>query len=180
VTSAQTIPAPGEAVLVEPEFEDYFGFSEVREFVLPDGKQKIFFKVMNEGDKAKFQKETNRDIHLNRTTNDARIKTDPAGERHALIHTCVTGWTLKKKNPTSGQWEDAPYGNNGTPGDLLGQWMSNANPRLVEALEDAIRKANPWLLGEMTVEQIDEEMQRLADLKVEIQKRQASEATFQG
>jgi len=176
VTSAQTAEAAIAPEVVE-EFEDYFGFSETREFVFPDGKQKIFFKVMSEGDKAKFQKATNRDIHLNRNTNDARIKTDPAQERHELIKASVTGWTLKRKLP-DGRVIDAPYTNNGTPGDELSKWLQVANPRIVEALEDAIRKANPWLLGEMTVEQIDEEMQRLADMRAEVIKRQQSEEAF--
>jgi hypothetical protein len=166
-------PPPVEVV----EYEDYFGFEETKTFTLPDGRQQIFFAVMNEGAKSKFQQKVNRDIHLNRATNDARIKTDPAGERRALIEESVTGWSLMRRNAASGQWEPAPF-SKGSPGSELSKWLDKANPNLVEKLEDAIRKANPWLLGEMTVEQIDEEMQRLADLRVQVIEQQEKAAAF--
>jgi hypothetical protein len=169
--------APGGGVGGEEQYEDYFGFDTTEVYTLPDGKQQIFFKVMNEGQKVKFQQKTNRDIHVNRASNDMRIKADPAGERQALIESSVTGWTLKKK--VGGQWVDAPFSNNGSPGDELHKWLAVANPRIVEELEDAIRKANPWLQADMTVEQIDEEIQRLHDLRAEVVAKNEKDAAFQ-
>jgi len=177
-----TIPAPaGDAPVLptqDEQYEDYFGFDEQKVYTLPDGKQQIFFQVMNEGQKSKFQQKTNRDIHVNRGTNDMRIKADPAGERQALIESSVTGWTLKRRNKVTGQWEDAPFSNTGSPGDELHKWLNAANPRLVEELEDAIRKANPWLQADMTVEQIDEEIQRLHDLRAEVVTKNEKDAAF--
>jgi hypothetical protein len=181
-----TAPAPtlsdaptAPPVVVEDQYEDYFGFAKTEAYTLPDGKQQIFFQVMNEGQKTQFQKKISMDIHVNQQTRDTRIKTDVAGERRALITSSVTGWSLKQRNP-QGQWVDAQFGNNGTPGDLLNQWLDKADPKIVEGLEDAIRKANPWLQQEMTVEQIDEEMSRLADLRAEVLKTNAKDAAFQG
>ena len=178
-----TIPAPaGDAPVLptqEEQYEDYFGFDKTEVYTLPDGKQQIFFKVMTEGQKTKFQQKTNRDIHVNRGTNDMRIKADPAGERRALIQSSVVDWTLMRRNKTTGAWEKAPFSNTGSPGDELSKWLDSANPKIVEELEDAIRKANPWLQADMTVEQIDEELQRLHDLRAEVVKENERQAAFQ-
>lgn len=157
-------------VTEEQVFEDYFGFGETHTWYFPDGKQFITYKVMNEGEKAKFQKATNRDITLQRTTGDARIKTDPADERWQLLDTCVTGWNLMRKS-ASGKFEPVPF-SKGSPGSTLHQWLQVANPRLVESLEFEIRMANPWLQGEMSVEDIDKELDRLNEMREAAVKRE--------
>lgn len=172
-------PAPMPPIVEEVQYEDYFGFESYHEFTLPDGKQKIFFTSLNEGQKTKFQQKINKDIHLNQQTRDARIKTDPAGERHELILASVTGWTLKRRSPRSGQWEDVPFSGE-RRGSELDKWLQVANPVIVEKLEEAIRKANPWMLAEMTVEQIDEEIKRLEDLRKDVIERERREADFSG
>lgn len=183
MTLPGTIPAPaGDAPVLpssDEQFEDYFGFEQMQVYTLPDGKQQIFFQVMNEGQKSKFQQKTNRDIHVNRNSQDMRIKADPAGERQALIESSVTGWSLMRRRKDGQGWEPAPFSNNGTPGDELHRWLDKANPKIVEELEDAIRKANPWLQADMTVEQIDEEIQRLHDLRADVVKRNEKDAAFQ-
>lgn len=174
----QVVTGTAVPMAEEVQYEDYFGFESHHEFTLPDGRQKIFFTSLNEGQKTKFQQKINKDIHLNRQTQDARIKTDPAGERHELILASVTGWTLKRRSKTGG-WEDAPYSGE-RPGSELHKWLQVANPVIVEDLELAIRKANPWLQAEMTVEQVDEEIKRLEDLRKELVERDRREADFSG
>lgn len=171
VVSGTAVP-----MVEEVQYEDYFGFESHHEFTFPDGLQKIYFTSLNEGQKTKFQQKINKDIHLNRQTQDARIKTDPAGERHELIHASVTGWFLKRRNKMN-QWEDVPF-SGGRAGTELDKWLQIANPVIVERLEEAIRKANPWLMAEMTVEQVDEEIKRLEDLRKEIVAREQREADF--
>lgn len=175
-----TAPAPVADPDIETveQYEDYFGFDETHTFTLPDHRQQIFFKSMTEGMRARFQKQTNRDIHFNRQTSDARLSVDPAVERWALISISVTGWSLKRRNRT-GQWEDAPF-STGSPGSELNKWLDLANPSVVADLEDAIRKANPWLLDDMNVEQIDQELERLTDLRKQVIERESKEAAFQG
>ena len=150
------------AVIDAEEYQDYFGFGEQQEFVLPDGKQKIFFKVMNEGERAKFQKKTSRDIKFNRSSGDAAIRADVADERTELIMTSVTGWTLKRRSPSG--WEDAPFSTGGPHSDLA-KWLQLANPKIVDDLQLAIRKANPWMQEDMSVEEIDKEIANLQELR---------------
>jgi hypothetical protein len=145
--------------------EDYFGFGESQKFFFPDGVSFIEFQIMNEGQRREFQKKTNRDITFNRGTNDARIKADPAEERHALITSSVTGWNLVRNG------QPMPF-SKGTPGSTLEQWLKVANPKIVDDLEFAIRKANPWMQAEMTVEEIDKEMARLSELREQVLERE--------
>lgn len=149
----------------EQVYEDYFGFEETKVWYFPDKRQYITYQVMNEGQKAKFQKKTNRDITLRRTTGDASVKVDPAEERHALLEASVTGWHVFRNG------QPVPF-SSGTPGSNFNQWLQNANPKLVESLEFDIRLANPWLQGDMTIEDIDKEMDRLRDLREQTVKRE--------
>jgi hypothetical protein len=169
---AENLPAQ-----VEPVFVDYFGFEEEGVFTFPDGKTKIWYRAMNEGDRARFQRETNRDVALERNTGNARIRTDPAGERKALILASCTNWNLHKKDPQSGQMVPVPFSGQ-TAGSTLGQWLEKANPKLVDALEEAIRKINPWLVGDMSLEDIDREMDRLRELRDEKVKLEAEKEAF--
>lgn len=141
-----------------PVFVDYWGTDEKHKHFLPDGKQYFEFKIMNEGDKAKFQKLTNSDLVVDRN-NTARVKMDPVAERHTLIKTSVCDWLLYKDN------QPVAFSK-----QLLEKWLEVAPPKIVEDLEYAIRMANPWMQADMTVEMIDEQIERLYE-----QRKQAVE-----
>jgi hypothetical protein len=157
----------------EVEFEDYFGFDDFHTFTLPDGKQWFKFKVMNEGDRAKFQRLTNKDIKINRTSQDAIIATDVAAERHMLITQSVVDWyMLARMEPGAAP---QPVGFSLSAGKInLQVWLAKANPKIVDDLELAIRQANPWMQADMTTDEIDKEIQRLNELRDEVTKREAS------
>jgi hypothetical protein len=151
----------------QQEFVDYFGFAEEHEWYLPDGRQFFTFKVMNEGDKAKFQRKTQRDVIVERQSGNARMKVDQADERHQLIQTCVTGWNLYRGG------QPVPFTERN-----LRDWLDLANPKIVEDLEREIRKANPWLLGEMTSEDIQKEIDNLQEmLKTQLEREQGEDSS---
>lgn len=156
---------------MEESYEDYFGVEDDLIWYFPDQRQFISYSVMNEGQKAKFQKQTSSDLMVMRATGDAKMKVDTAAERWALINAAVVGWNIMRKNK-SGQWESVAFSKD-SPGSTLFQWLNTANPKHVENLEKAIRNANPWLLGEMTVEDIDKELANLAELRIEAVKRES-------
>lgn len=147
-----------------PVIANYWGVKEERKHFLPDGTQHFVFKIMNEGDKVKFQKMTNQDLIVNRD-NSARIKMDPATERHQLIETCVTGWKLYMPDGAEAKFSSA----------MLKNWLTEASPKLVEDLEFAIRKANPWMQADMSLEEVDKELDRLTDLKKDLINKQLGE-----
>lgn len=144
---------------------DYFGFQSTEKFYLPDGVQYIEFEIMNEGKKAKFQKLTTKDLVVQRG-GDARMKMDPAQERHELIRQSVTGWNMYR-------------GGNSVPFSerTLKDFLELANPKLIEDLEKSIRKANPWLMGEMKSEDIRREIENLEEMLKTAEEREAGEAS---
>lgn len=170
-----TIPNPnvdetgafvGDSAFQGPQQTDYFGFQEFHKYYFPDGQSWIQFERMNEGKKAKFQKGTSRDLVLERRTGDARLKVDPGGDRHALIKACCTDWNLKRQGQPVA-WTDRN----------MNDWLELTDPILVEELEKAIRKANPWLMAEMTVADIDREIENLQEMRAVAEEREKGEAS---
>ena len=118
--------------------QDTYSFGGTVTYTLPDGKQWIAFKVLNEGEKAQYQRLTNRDIKINRKTEEAAFRPDAAADRHALILTAVTNWHLATKDPSSGKWSWLTFND-----AMLRNWLKITDPKVVEKLEAEIRKANP-------------------------------------
>lgn len=147
-----------------PPTADYWGSEQYEKFFLPDGRQYFEFKVMNEGEKTKFEKMTNQDLIVNRDQS-ARVKVDPSEQRHSLITTSVTGWYLFKGG------EIVAYSS-----QLLRKWLEVADPKVVADLEFAIRMANPWMQSEMSVEEIDKEIDRLHEVRKQVIDNEAGES----
>lgn len=156
--------APDNPAVISVQ-QDYFGFGASQKFMFPDGVTYISFTIMNEGQRKEFQKKTNRDIKFNQATRDASIKADPAEERWTLITTSCSGWNLVRREP-NGEMQQLMFNKK-----LLEQWLQVADPRLVDDLELAIRKANPWMQDEMSVEDVDKEIERLTELRATLQER---------
>jgi len=148
--------------------EDYFGFQATERYTFPDGLTYVEFSVMNEGQKLKFQKATGRDIVLQRS-GDARMRMDPGSERHELIKTCIVDWNLTR----NGQLVPLNPRN-------LDDFLKLTNPRLVEEIEKAIRKANPWLLGDMKPADIRQQIDDLEEMYRIAVEREEGEASSSG
>ena len=170
MTEAPAIPdVPQLGDDAQPQIVSYWGTDEKHKHFLPDGVQYFEFKIMNEGDKSKFQKLTNTDLVVDRN-NTARVKMDPVVERHTLIETSVCGWLLYIED--KGQMVPANF-----TSAMLKSWLQVAPPKVVEDLEHAIRMANPWMQAEQTVEMIDEQIERLYDLRKAAVEREAGEGS---
>ena len=162
----------GAAPIGTEEFEDYFsGFGGSRKFMMPDKIQFIEFQVMNEGQKAKFQRETRSAINISRKTENASIMPDPARERHALIKSSVCDWNIYTKNKNTGEKVTVVF-NTGN----LQAFLDRANPKIVEDLESEIRKANPWMVDEITIQDIDEQIEELTQLRAEKEQQLAEKS----
>jgi hypothetical protein len=146
------------------EQQDYFGFLETGEFVFPDGVSRLDLLAMNEGKKKEYQKKTQSDVTLVRG-GDAKLKIDAATARHELIKGSVIGWNLVR------QGAKVTFSDRN-----LAAWLEQANPKIVEDVEKEIRKLNPWLLDELTVEQIDKEIENLQELRAAAVERELGKA----
>lgn len=174
-TSFDREAAAAAGVTVDEEvFADYWGFSDTKNHFLPDGRQYFVIQRMNEGAKAKYQREIRSDITIQRSTGDAKMKADPATERHALLKACVVGWNLKAKDERAGTVIDVPFSISSGQYNFE-KWLSVADPRWVEELEKECRKLNPWLLQELSVEDIDKEIENLKEMREAAAKREAGE-----
>ena len=162
-------PPVGEGEVVE--YTDYFGFSETHRYVMPDGKQWIEFKTLNEGDLAKYQALLNRDVTVEKSTGNARIKINQVEERHALLQVAITGWHMMRPN-NAGKWQSVPFSKDSS-GSTLSQWIRAANPQIIADLDEVIRKLNPTLLAanNETVEAIEKQIADLEDQKRAILER---------
>lgn len=163
-------PPPPVETYTEEEFGDYFGFDIRHKFVLPDAKQWIEFKVLTEGDLARYQKILKRDVVVEKQSGDARIKIDQVEERHALLQVAVTGWYMLKRDARRGP---LPVTFSNGPGSEFMKWLLAANPALIADLTDAIRKENPFLLGtgNETIEAIDKQIEDLTRQRAELVER---------
>lgn len=150
-------------------YENYFGFETTEKYFLPDGKQWIAFKPMNEGARALYETKTQKDITLNRRNDDAKIRVNAAEDRHALIRESVCDWFLVQKDVSTSEWRQIPF--SGGPGGTFNQWLQRANPKIVNELHRAIQNANSWMIAEQDPEQIKEEIERLQKMLVEAETR---------
>jgi hypothetical protein len=151
-------------------YVDYFGFDETKKYYL-DARFYIEFKPMTEGQRAKYESATSRDIRFNRRTDDAAIKMDAPSDRRALIEASVIGWNLMRPN-ANGTWEPITF-SKGTGGSTLSLWLDKTNPKFVNGLVAEIRKSNEWMTEDMTSEMIREEIGRLQEMLVQTEEREA-------
>lgn len=134
---------------------DYFGFAATERMMLPDGVSWLDLKILNEGERRRYQNESNREIKLGRGSSDsASLRMRPGDDRHVLLKMSITGWNLQRNGNV------VPFNT-----VVLDQFLLNADPSLVDRIEKRIRQLNPWLLSEMTVEQIDEEIRSLQEMR---------------
>ena len=157
----------------KPRFQNYWGSQTIERFTFPDEEQWIEFRVMNEGDKRKYQQKTNRDITIERT-GGTKVGIDPASDRHILIKMSVTGWNLWKpvdpEDPNT-EWQQVDFGPR-----ILDTWLEEGDPKVIQDLEQSIRMANPWMQADMSVEEIDKEIERLEEVKAQVSKREQEKA----
>lgn len=142
--------------------QDYFGFEQHHTVTLPDGVSYVEFKVMTEGQRRKYLNEQNREISVSRSTGDARIKTAPGDERHSLLKTTIVGWNLKRNG------EIVPF----NPRNLE-MFLDKADPSVVSIIEREVRKHHPWLLADMTLEDIDKQIEELQEMREIVEKRES-------
>lgn len=148
----QNMRADGESTHVQVQ-QDYFGFSATHRVLFPDGITYVEHAEMTEGARRKFLNASNRGMTIRKATGDADIKVRPGDDRHDLLLAAITGWNLIKDNQ--------PYG---FTTQHLEAFLLVADPRLVDDIEKDIRKSNPWLLANMTPDDIRKEIANLEEM----------------
>lgn len=133
---------------------DYFGFEDVSRIMLPDGISYIEHSVLNEGQRRQYLNGINRDVVIQKATGDARVAMRPGDERHSLLKVAICGWNLVKAG------QPVPF-NKGN----LEKFLNDASPKIIDLIDKEVRKANAWLIEDMSVEDIDKEIETLQELR---------------
>jgi hypothetical protein len=134
--------------------QDYFAFDNERRFMMPDGVSWIDYQVLNEGQRCKYLNRINRDLTIKAATKDAVMRMAPGDERRALLEEAIVGWNFAR----SGKPVQFNKQN-------LSEFLQKASPKIIDLIEKEIRLANPWLLAEMSLEDIDREIEQLQELR---------------
>jgi hypothetical protein len=149
-------------------YDNYWGVDETFKYDLPDGKQFFEIRPMNEGAKVRFQKLTNKAVRMNQQSGEASFDIDPAEERHTLILQSVIGWKIMQPDPQApggfSEYPCPPEGDSRQRRALEGL-LERFNPKVIQDLEFFIRQKNPWMQADMSIEDIDKEIDRLEQLK---------------
>jgi len=140
--------------------EDYFGFDETYTVKLPDGKSWIAHSALNEGARRKYMNSQNRELKVQKVTGDAIMKIASGEERLALLQQAITGWNLVTKNKKTGEIEPIVFN---LPN--LNKFLDSASPAIIDLIEKDVRNRNSWLMGDITVEDIDKQIEELQEMR---------------
>jgi hypothetical protein len=146
--------------------QDYFGFQRGEKFTFPDGVTYIEIQALNEGKKKEFQDKVSKDLVLEQRTGNARMSVLQGTERHELIKAACVDWNLKRGDTL------VPFNKIN-----LNDFLTLGDPKIIENLEKAIRKLNPWLMADMKSEDIQREIDNLQEMLEEAKKREAGEGS---
>lgn len=140
---------------------DYFATSEDCKTILGDGLSWVSHKTMMEGDRKKYLKAVNRDLKIQKGTGDAIMRLAAGEDRTALLKVAITGWNLVRNG------SPLPF----NPANL--EMLLNGPVAVLELIEKDVKKNNPWLFQDATVEDLDEEIERLQEMRQDILDREA-------
>lgn len=138
----------------EEVYEDYFGFDETHRATLPDGKSYVEFKVMTEGDRKQYLNAQNKKVTIRKGTGDAEMELAPGNDKYNLLKLTIVNWNLRRGGQT------VPFNKK-----ELDEFLNGANPRIIDIIHREVTLKHPWLLDEMTVEDIDKEIESLQKMR---------------
>ncbi len=158
----QAMADAGEATST-PVQANYFGFAQTHRVMLPDNESWVEHNTLNEGGRRQYLDAVNREVRLQKTTGDAIMKMASGSERKILLEAAIVNWNLV------GPDGKAMGFSKGSGGSALSQFLDKADPSIIDIIEKDVRKKNPWLMADLSVEDIDKqisELQEMRDVKI--------------
>jgi len=145
---------------------DYFGFEETQNVIMPDGKSYVIIQALNEAGRRAYLNRVNREVRITKQTGDAVMQLANGSERQILLSHAVVGWNFVTRDKV-GNMVPVPYSER-----KLTEWLEKANPNIVDIVDKAVRKQNPWLMADVTLEDL---LKQREELDEEIEKKRAEE-----
>lgn len=156
---AETVPAdPGPSDL-HPRVS-YFGVSTTYDVSIGNDGSYVRVKKMLEGDRRKYQNAINKGVTIAQQTGDAKIELAPGDQRYFLLKNAIVGWDLVE-NGQPVQFNDAAK-------EMLlqrGLVDPNTGKDYLDDVEHQVRLHNPWLLDDVTVDKLNEQIERLTEVR---------------
>lgn len=149
---------PG-AIATEQRQQSYYGAQDEHQWYFPDNISFITFIELNEGGRQKYVDAAQSDARLQRGSGDMLIKMQASKAKMTLFNEAIVGWNVIRPDGSK-----IPFSKN-SEGSELWKYIRAMPPRLVDALEEAIREKNPWLLQDMDLEDIDKEIENLQKMR---------------
>lgn len=163
---ADAMAADGQAV-DDGVYVDYFGFEETERVYL-DSKQYVDVGALNEGGRRNYLNAVNREARISKGSGDTVIKLANGDERRILITAALTGWNLMRPNlKKPGEYMPVPFNAN-----TVREFLDKVSPTVLDRVDKVVRKQNPWLLQDATIEDME---QQIIELQEGIEKKRAEE-----
>lgn len=143
----------------EDVVEDFFGAADPLRVPL-DSKQWVEHTPFNEGQRRKYLNGINRDVTIAKTTGDAKMRMAPGDERYTLLKTAITNFHLIRNG------EPLNFGQR-----ELEEFLEKAPPKVIDKIDKEVRKANPWLLAEASLEDLLKERDNLDEM-IEVKRKE--------
>jgi hypothetical protein len=144
---------------------DYFGFEETARVELPDNRSYVDIKALNEGGRRAYLNAVNKEVRITKGTGDAVMQMANGDERRILLRHAICGWNLVKVR--NGSLDPVPFKEG-----LLSEFLEKANPVVIDVIDKAVRKQNPWLQTDVTLEDLEKQREELDE---QIEKKRAEE-----
>ena len=140
--------------------QDYFNYNERFELLLPDGESKIIHKKLNEGDRRRFEDETNREISIDQDTRKASVQIRAGTSRHLILEMAIVDWSLMRNRDDADREVQFSSTN-------LEEFLKNADPSVIDLIYQDIEDKNPWIstVRYESTEVVDREIDRLKGIR---------------
>ena len=132
---------------------DVFGGQVTDKVDLGDDRSWIEVKRMNEGERRKYLAAIQRPMKVSRD-GEAEINFSPGADREALLQATIVDWDIMANE------EEFKFSIS-----AVRVFLNSANVDIVDKIEEAAREINPWLLDEVTIEQLDEQIEDLTKMR---------------
>ena len=141
---------------------DYFGFDLTERVGLPDGVSYVDIKALNEGERRKYLNDANREVKVQKRSGDAIMRLATGDERTNLLERAIVGWNFVSSNGKSGDLQPVAF----SPANLK-RFLEAADPRVIDHIEKRVREMNKWLVADISVEDIDAQIEDLQQLRAD-------------
>lgn len=132
-----------------------FALNKTKVVTLSDDVTTVTVKAMNEGERRVYANSTQKPFKLSQD-GEAEVTPTPGDDRHALFMSTISDWSIVRDG------EPWPYSKANLRTLLL-----EADSGEMDKVEEAAREINPFLLDDVTVESLEEEIEKLQKLRDE-------------